>query len=470
MKKTDFKFEDSLPTPCDNSKSVEPGSMFFALSKNEDLKKKHIDEAIANGAKIIVVENGEKISEAKNGVKFISVENVRIALAKTASEFFGSNFDYKTAVTGTNGKSSTADILRQIWITSGIEAASIGTLGVITKTDREKLPHNMTSPDCLELHKILHKLCKREIKNIVLEATSQGLDQHRLDPIKFDVCAFTNFSRDHLDYHKTTENYLNAKMRLFSESAHEKSVFIVNADDPCSEKIREIAKNRGVKCVDYGHAANDIKILGVNPEESNQQVSVDFFGTKISFALPLPGTFQIHNAMCAAAASYFSGVSVEKIFEGLEKLQQIDGRLELVAKNIYVDYAHTPDALQNAILSLKNLKKNRMITVFGCGGNRDKEKRILMGRVAEKFSDVVIVTDDNPRDEDPQQIRKMILEGCPNAGEIGDRKIAIESAVKMLSEGDVLLVAGKGHETYQIIGKELQESDDKKIITDAVKK
>jgi UDP-N-acetylmuramoyl-L-alanyl-D-glutamate--2,6-diaminopimelate ligase len=210
------------------------------------------------------------------------------------------------------------------------------------------------------------------------------------------------------------------------------------------------------------------------PEKLQQHVSILFFGAKISFILPLQGAFQVHNALCAAAAAYFSGINIKKIAESLQNLQPINGRLELVTQlgssHIYVDYAHTPDALQNAILSLRAHKKNRIITVFGCGGNRDKQKRILMGKTAEKFSDIVIITDDNPRDEDPAQIRKMILEGCASAIEIGDRKVAIESAIKMLTDGDVLLVAGKGHETYQIIGKELQEFDDKKIIANAVQK
>jgi UDP-N-acetylmuramoyl-L-alanyl-D-glutamate--2,6-diaminopimelate ligase len=305
-----------------------------------------------------------------------------------------------------------------------------------------------------------------------METTSQGIEQHRVDEIPFNQCAFTNFSQDHLDYHKTFENYWNAKARLFSELARQDSVFVVNSDDKFSEKIYDIAKTRGIKCVSYGYNSKDVKIIDVNQKELHQYVKISFLGTECAFLLPLQGDFQVYNSLCAATIGYFSGLSIEKITEGLENLQPINGRLELAAEfrsaRIYIDYAHTPDALQNAISSLRNYTKNRIITVFGCGGNRDQQKRILMGQVAKKFSDVVVVTDDNPRDEDPGQIRKMILEGCPNAIEIENRKTAIEFAIKMLSDGDTLLVAGKGHETYQLIGKDLIDSSDREIILKAV--
>jgi UDP-N-acetylmuramoyl-L-alanyl-D-glutamate--2,6-diaminopimelate ligase len=219
--------ENNVSDLCDNSKTVVPGSMFIALNRNAEQRKTHIKEAVARGAKYILQEGKDNHCEIKDDIAFFFVENIRAELAHIASEFFPSNFDNIAAITGTNGKSSTADILRQIWIASGIEAASIGTLGVITKDSREKLSHNMTCPDCLELHKILHKLCKQKIKNIAMEATGQGIEQCRIDQIKFDVCAFTNFTQDHLDYHKTPENYWNAKARLFEELADDSSVFVI---------------------------------------------------------------------------------------------------------------------------------------------------------------------------------------------------------------------------------------------------
>ncbi|MDR1982655.1 MAG: UDP-N-acetylmuramoyl-L-alanyl-D-glutamate--2,6-diaminopimelate ligase, partial [Holosporaceae bacterium] len=298
--------------------------------------------------------------------------------------------------------------------------------------------------------------------------------QRRADGIKFNLCAFTNLSQDHLDYHQTFENYWNAKKRLFCELADDNSIFVVNDDDEYSKKIYEIAKIRGIKCYGYGFSSSDIKIKSIVIKGYDQQVKVSFFGKELSFILPLQGTFQVYNAICAATMGYLSGLDVEKIVNCLQKLQPINGRLELVTQlgtaHVYIDYAHTPDALQNAILSLRNHTKNRIVTVFGCGGNRDQQKRILMGEIAQKKSDFVIITDDNPRDEDPGQIRKMILEGCPNATEISDRKEAIEFAMKMLSDGDTLLIAGKGHETYQQMGEKSLDFSDKKTILEAARK
>ncbi|MDR2723780.1 MAG: UDP-N-acetylmuramoyl-L-alanyl-D-glutamate--2,6-diaminopimelate ligase [Holosporaceae bacterium] len=453
---------------CDNSEQAVAGSMFGALSKDVENRKIHIDMAIARGAQYILQEGENNYTKIENGVLFFFIKNVRAEWACIVSKFFTSSFENTVAITGTNGKSSTLDILRQIWIGQGIKAASIGTLGVITKEGCEELPHQMTSPDCLELNKILWRLCQNGIKNVALEATSHGIAQHRVDEIGFDICAFTNFTQDHLDYHKTFENYWNSKARLFSELAVNRAVFVVNDDDLYAEKIREIARHRGIKCVGYGYNSSDVKIIEVSSEKLRQSVKVSFGGREFSYILPLPGVFQVHNSLCAATISYFSGIDMEKILERLQQLRPIRGRLELVcmfrSAHIYIDYAHTPDALRNAILSLRNYTRNRIITVFGCGGNRDPQKRILMGEIAEKFSDIVIISDDNPRNEDPELIRKMILAGCPHAIEIADRKIAIEFAMEMLSDGDTLLIAGKGHETNQQVGKELLEFSDKEVV------
>jgi UDP-N-acetylmuramoyl-L-alanyl-D-glutamate--2,6-diaminopimelate ligase len=482
---------------CDNSKQVTSGSLFVALNQNAENRRKHIEEAIACGAKYILQQGGENLNIeiveiSDNDICFIHVKDVRKKWAQIVSKFFVSKFDNVVAVTGTNGKSSVVDILRQIWIGSGINSASIGTLGTIRKDRRTKLPNNMTSPDCLELHKILHSLCEEDgIKNVAMEATSQGIEQHRVDSIKFNVCAFTNFTQDHLDYHKTFENYWNAKARLFSELAPKESIFVINCDDPRAKCIYDIAANRGIKCIGYGYNANtdDVKIIEVEQRESRQLVKVSFLGDEFSFVLPLQGSFQIYNSLCAATVACFTGVNKNSAIDELQKLHPISGRLELVSElvleiesshtnsnplhshshahshsHIYIDYAHTPDALQNALVSLRAHTRGRIIVVFGCGGNRDQQKRIMMGKIAKKFSDVVIVTDDNPRNENPEQIRKMILEGCPDAIEIGCRKTAIEFAMKMLSNGDTLLVAGKGHETYQQVGNDLFEFSDKEVI------
>jgi UDP-N-acetylmuramoyl-L-alanyl-D-glutamate--2,6-diaminopimelate ligase len=458
----------------DNSKKVTAGGVFVALKGSSADGRAYIDEALSNGAVCIIsdCENSTHRVEMKNNILFIFVKNARAELAHMASKFFYSNFDNVVAVTGTNGKSSTVDMVRQIWINAGIGGASIGTLGVISGKNSEKLSANLTSPGAVDLHRILSKLQEQKIKNVVLEASSHGIDQDRISGLKFDVCAFTNFSHDHLDYHRILENYWRAKERLFSEIAGEKTVIVVNANDEYSHKICAVAKNRKMKCISYGYGSNDIKIIDVKYEGTHQRVKILFFGKEISFALPLQGTFQVYNALCAAAICYFTGAKLEDIITGLAKLHPINGRLELVSQirsaNIYLDYAHSPDALKNAILSLRNHTENRVIVVFGCGGNRDAHKRILMGKIAQEFADIAIVTDDNPRNENPEQIRKMILEGCSAAKEIADRKNAIEYAIDMLCEGDTLLVAGKGHENYQQIDNEFIDFSDREVILNKV--
>ncbi|MDR1551179.1 MAG: UDP-N-acetylmuramoyl-L-alanyl-D-glutamate--2,6-diaminopimelate ligase [Holosporaceae bacterium] len=460
---------------CDDSRQVIQGNLFVVLGSCKENKRKHVEEAIARGAVAVLQEGGnEDHFEIQNDVVFFSTPNVRQKLAEVATKFFPCVFNHVVAVTGTNGKSSVVDILRQIWTEIGINAASIGTLGVAVAEGRSQLPNNMTTPDCIALHKILNKLSANGIKNIAMEATSQGIEQCRIDNISFDVCAFTNLTQDHLNYHKTFENYWNAKRRLFTELAAPQASFIVNFDDPCSQDIRAVASDRRIRCIDYGYGAADVKILEIEQRESNQRVKILFFGREFSFILPFQGTFQVYNSLCSAAIAYLTGTDYDRIIEVLEKLVPISGRLELVAQfrrsaRVYVDYAHTPNALQNAILALRSHTKGRIVTVFGCGGNRDSLKRALMGEIAEKFSDVVIVTDDNPRDEDPCKIRKMILEGCPSAAEISDRRMSIEAAIDMLSDGDSLLVAGKGHETHQQVGNKLLSFSDKDIILEKLR-
>ena len=463
---------------CDDSRKASDSSLFVAINGNKIDGKKYIDDAILNGAKYIVFESIESEIESQHcDVFFIKTKNARKELAHIASRFFESNLDNIVAVTGTNGKSSTVDITRQIWTYANRKAISVGTLGIIYSDGHvKKLSGTLTCPPSIELHKIFNSLSKYDSAKFsaAIEASSHGIIQHRLDYIPFSVCAFTNFTQDHLDYHKTMEQYWQAKERLFFELANNNTKFVINADDPKSENIKSIAKERNISCVDYGYNAKDIKIIDIKAEQTHQFVSALFFGKKISFYLPLFGKFQVYNSLCAAANCYFTGVKLETIIEAFEKLQPINGRLELITNfnsaNIYVDYAHTPDALQNSILSLREHKPKRIITVFGCGGERDHQKRKIMGKVAENLSDIVIVTDDNPRQESPKEIRKMIMEGCPNALEIGNRKNAIESAIDMLQDGDALLIAGKGHENYQQIGKDFIHFSDKEVVLNKVSK
>ncbi len=469
-----FSIDDDLKNlivtdVIDDSRKATPGSMFFAINGNKSDGKAFIQDAIRNGAKF-VVSYGEKFSIKKHdGVVFISVTNPRKELAKVCSIFLPINFDHVIAVTGTNGKSSTVDIVRQIWINAGINSASIGTLGIITKNS--KIKGSLTSPGAVALHHIFEDLKSHKIKNVAMEASSHGLDQHRIDDIKFSVCAFTNFTQDHLDYHKTFENYWRAKERLFSELSGDS--FVINSDDIMSEKIKKIACEKNIKCISYGKKSDQIKLISIREIDQYQKVKISFFGREIEFDLSLAGDFQVYNSLCAMGICYATGIPIESICDSLKKLKPIKGRLELVGQlndaNIYIDYAHTPDALKNTILSLRKHMKNRLIVVFGCGGDRDKDKRPLMGKIAGELADSVIVTDDNPRNENPNEIRKMILEGCSDAKDIEDRKEAIKFAIHQLRPGDILLVAGKGHEDYQILANGRIHFSDKEIILDEIK-
>lgn len=484
LSKHDFlineKFADALVYDlCDDSRKASEGSLFVAIAGNATDGKKYIEDAISNGARYVISESDNQFKEKYDDVLFISVDNARHELAYAASRFFESKLEDVIAVTGTNGKSSTVDIIRQIWSNDKRKTISIGTLGIVDESGmRTKLSGTLTSPNPIDLHRILHSFSSKsnsEKLSVAIEASSHGIDQHRLDCLPLSVCAFTNFTQDHLDYHKTMDNYWQAKERLFSELSSKDTKFVINADDPKSEKISEIAKKQNVRCVEYGYKAGDVKIIDVIAEQNRQKIRALFFGKEISFALPLFGKFQVFNSLCAATACYLTGVKSEKIIEALENLNPINGRLEQVAlmdneKRIYIDYAHTPDALKNAILSLREHNPKRIITVFGCGGERDHQKRRIMGEIAQKFSDLVIVTDDNPRGEPPEEIRKMIITGCPNAIEVEKRQNAIEYAIDMLQDGDSLLIAGKGHEDYQQIGKQFFQFSDKEVVLNKVSK
>ncbi|MDR3180204.1 MAG: UDP-N-acetylmuramoyl-L-alanyl-D-glutamate--2,6-diaminopimelate ligase [Holosporaceae bacterium] len=460
---------------CNDSRKAVPKSLFVAIEGKLDSGKKYINDAIANGAKYVVLGGEKNHALLENGVMFLHVADPRAELSHLASRFFPGDLGDVVAVTGTNGKTSTVDMVRQIWAKNGYEAASLGTLGVITAGGCEKLCDNMTSPDPICLHKFLQKLSKKCVANIALEASSHGIYQRRLDNIDFRVCAFTNLSQDHLDYHGTLENYWLAKERLFSEIAGPNAVFVVNADDVYAKKIQEIAAARKIKCISYGYRSNDVKIISVAAQDDHLKIKSLFLGRELGFSLPLYGAFQAHNSLCAAIMCHVTGISVDNVVQALEQLKPIDGRLELVREingiKIFLDYAHTPDALQNAILAVRSHTKNRVIVVFGCGGNRDQQKRQLMGEIAEQFSDLVFVTDDNPRNENPAEIRRMIMEGfrTPKGLDVsGGRRDAIEIALDAAMPGDSVLVAGKGHETHQQLAHDVIYFSDRAVILNKV--
>lgn len=455
---------------CD-SRLVEQGSLFFAISGVKIDGTKFIPQAIKNGASAIVVENNSVIDESvSKNIKLIQVDNIRYVLSKIAALFYPIQADSIVAITGTNGKTSTAHFCKEIWQNLGKDSASIGTLGIYdTKnifTDHNK--SSLTTPDAISLHKNIQILTESGINNIAMEASSHGLDQYRIHGIKVKAAAFTNISRDHLDYHKTEECYLQAKLKLFTEILANDGTAIINAEIPQFEQIKQSCQQH--KIISYGYSeSSNIRIISVDNHKLGQKVKLNYFGKELDFKANLIGKFQIENIIAAIALLTSCGENIEEIINTLPLLTSVRGRMQIVdpnsSKSVIVDYAHTPDALEKALIELSPYaKESKLWLVFGCGGDRDKGKRSKMGKIADNLADEVIITDDNPRTENPNAIRKEIISSCPNAKEIGDRAKAIKYAVNKMQDGDILLIAGKGHETYQIIGTEYHQFNDVAVV------
>lgn len=471
----DWNLEDNggikITDVTDDSRKVTVGGLFVAVQGNKEDGRTFIQDAIVKGASCVVfqAENEKRRLFSGDGVLFFQVPDVRAELACIAANFFDSSFENIVTVTGTNGKSSTVDIFRQILNNLNLSTGSIGTLGVIAPNYLQKSEKYLTCPGAIELHQILHSLSGK-VRNIAIEASSHGIVQRRVANIDFRACGFTNFTEDHLDYHKTMAEYWRAKRLLFSELAPKSATFVINADvhEEQSEDAKSIAKDRGMKCITYGYNHTDMQIESVEISEISQLVRFEFLNKKYTFELPLVGKFQVYNALCALGMCWSCGVDMSDCVDVMQMIKPIPGRMELIVTNcgsrIFVDYAHTPDALQNAIISLKKSTIGRVFVVFGCGGERDQQKRKIMGQLAEKYADVVIVTDDNPRSEDPETIRKEICVGCPHGVEIPERAEAIRYAIHLLSAGDSLLIAGKGHETYQMVGERKLHFSDKEVV------
>ena len=440
-----------------DSRNVQPGFLFAALPGTKTDGARFIADAVDRGA-VAVLGAPEVAAEAiSHGVAFVSDNNPRRRLSLMAAEFFTDQPAQIAAVTGTNGKTSTASFLRQIWAQLGHKAASLGTLGIDAPSGHVPLGH--TTPDPVELHMQLARLSQEGIDHLSLEASSHGLDQFRLDGVRIAAAGFTNISRDHLDYHSDFEHYFSAKMRLFGELLGKGGVAVVNANAPHADVVVSIAAGRAAQVLTVGEKGDAIRLIARTPHESGQKIHLRHEARDYTIDFPLVGEFQVSNALIAAGLAIGLGASAECVFASLETRKGAPGRMELVAfaalgAPIYVDYAHTPDAMQTVLDALRPHVKNRLIIVFGCGGERDSGKRPLMGAAACNFADVVILTDDNPRGEDPAAIRCEVLEGCPTAIEIGDRRAAIQAGMEMLSEGDALILAGKGHEEGQIVGTE----------------
>ncbi|ESY32599.1 MULTISPECIES: UDP-N-acetylmuramoyl-L-alanyl-D-glutamate--2,6-diaminopimelate ligase [unclassified Mesorhizobium] len=453
-----------------DSRTVKTGVVFFALAGSKADGSAYAADAAKRGAAAVVVGKASAVSGLS--VPVLSVDDPRLALALSAARFFGSQPETMVAVTGTAGKTSVAAFTRQIWEQAGFAAASIGTTGVVAPGRNDY--GSLTTPDPVALHQLLKELAEAGVTHASMEASSHGLDQRRLDGVKLAAGGFTNLGRDHMDYHPTVEDYHRAKLRLFDTLLPKGAPAVIFADDPWSAPTIQAAQAAGLNVLTVGRHGDFLRLKRVEHERHRQRAEVEADGVLYEIDLPLAGDFQIANALVSAGLAISTGTPVAKALMALEKLQGAPGRLDLVGATangapVYVDYAHKPDALENVLAAVRPFTTGRVIVVFGCGGDRDRGKRPIMGEIATRLADVVIVTDDNPRSEVPETIRAAILAAAPGAIEIGDRRKAIHEAVAMLKAGDTLIVAGKGHEEGQTIGAETFPFSDHEEVRSALR-
>ena len=447
-------------------RKVAPGTVFGAFEGARVNGEDYIPAAIAAGAIAIVARPGVSVE----GALHIADDNPRQRFAHLAAAFFAPFPETAVAVTGTNGKTSTVEMTRQLWRMAGHHAASIGTLGVTTSDD--SVSTGLTTPDVVTFLSNVAGLAREGVTHVAFEASSHGLSQYRIEGLKVSAAAFTNLSRDHLDYHGDMANYLTAKLRLFSEVLDPQGTAVVWADDPQAARVVDLAHARRQKLVTVGERGGALRLVRRDPTLLGQGLVIENEGIEHKVNLPLIGAYQAANALTAAGLVIATGGDVAQTIQNLARLQPVRGRLERAVINragapVYVDYAHTPDALEAAIDALKPHTAGRLIVVFGAGGDRDQGKRALMGEIAARYGDMVIVTDDNPRSEDPAAIRAEVLTGAPNATEIGDRRRAVGEAVAIAGPEDIVLIAGKGHEQGQIVGDLVLPFDDVTVAREA---
>ena len=440
-------------------RQVAPGDVFGAFVGERFNGEDFVSEAVARGAVAVVARPGANVV----GAAHIATPEPRRAFAELAARFYGPYPDTIVAVTGTNGKTSTVEMTRQLWRMAGHRAASIGTLGVTTADDQVKT--GLTSPDIVTFLSNMAGMKRLGISHVAYEASSHGLDQYRAEGVPVKAAAFTNLSRDHLDYHSDMDSYFAAKMRLFDEVVAPDGTAVVWVDDPRSGEVIARARARGLKVSSVGQAGETIRLVSRASTPLGQQLVLRHAGSDHELSLPLIGAYQAANVLVAAGLVLATGGEWDATLLGMSRLAPVRGRLEraVISREgapVYVDYAHTPDAVEAAIAALRPHVTGRLITVIGAGGDRDQGKRAPMGAVAARLSDLVIVTDDNPRSEDPAAIRRAVLDGAPGASEIGDRREAIGAALAMAKGGDIVLIAGKGHEQGQIVGDLVLEFDD----------
>jgi UDP-N-acetylmuramoyl-L-alanyl-D-glutamate--2,6-diaminopimelate ligase len=454
-----------------DSRAVLPGFLFAALVGSKADGRDFVPAALAQGAVAILAPEGSKLKLPK-GVVLITDANPRRRLAQMAAVFHGAQPETMVAVTGTNGKTSVAMFYGQIMERLGKTSAAIGTLGIVAKGWDNA--GGLTTPDPSALHANLAKLAAFGVTHACMEASSHGLDQCRLDGVRLTAAAFTNLTRDHLDYHGGMENYAQAKLRLFTEVLPETASAVINMDSEAGLRFAEACAKRGITLLGYGRAGAELRLISATAKPFGQELALEILGKAVTVKLPLAGLFQAYNALAALGLALASGAPTDKALAALENLDGVPGRLQKVGERangaaVYVDYAHTPDALETVLKALKPHAARRLVVVFGCGGDRDPGKRPQMGAIGCKRADAMIVTDDNPRSEDPAKIRAAVLGGCCGAVEIGDRHEAIRTAVAGLQKGDVLVIAGKGHETGQVIGTATHPFDDAEEVRAAIR-
>lgn len=437
-----------------DSRAVKPGDLFFALAGSKTDGARFIASAIAAGAVAVV---GDHPPQGGCQVPFVTVANPRRALALAAAKFFPHQPATIAAVTGTSGKTSVAAFTRQIWERLGHVSASIGTIGLVSP--KRTVYGSLTTPDPIALHRQIDEIARDGVTHLAFEASSHGLDQYRLDGVRVSAGGFTNLTRDHMDYHPTVAHYLAAKLRLFRDLIPQGGAAVISADHDCSDEAIEAARSKGLRVMAVGRngdAGEGIRLVDAEVDGFAQKLAVEHRGRRHAIRLPLVGEFQIENALVSAGLAIGTGSDAANVFASLEHLEGAKGRLELVGERngapIFVDYAHKPDALVKALQALRPYARRKLIVVFGAGGDRDAGKRPIMGAIAAENADGVIITDDNPRSEKPEAIRAAILAEAKGAREIGDRAAAIRAAIDDLQPGDALLIAGKGHESGQIVG------------------
>lgn len=463
-----------------DSREVRPGFLFAAFPGAKQDGRQFIEQAIARGAVAVLAPKGTVLND--NAAVLIEDDNPRRCFARMAAAFFGRQSDVVVAVTGTNGKSSAVNFCRQIWRSMDHAAASLGTIGVTAHLKGGidagiNRPGTLTTPDPVVLHSEIAELEASGVTHLAMEASSMGLQNYRLDGLRLTAAGFLNLTRDHLDDHGTMENYIAAKLRLFTEVLPEDGIAVINMDAEHAAEVRKICDKRGIRVIEIGRKGRDIRLNNQKPLPSGQFIDISVFGERYELELPLAGVFQAENALMALGLVLAEDpdnrlLHMQGVY-ALERLQSVRGRLEFAARHpngapVYVDYAHSPDGLETMLKALRPHTPGKLHVVFGCGGDRDRGKRPQMGGIAVRLADRVIVTDDNPRSEDPAAIRAEIMAAAKGATEIAGRRDAIRDAIRALGPDDVLVIAGKGHEQGQIVGKEVLPFDDVTEVKNAV--